>query len=382
MYKRLLQAPLNSNRSFFLFGPRGTGKTHWVKTALPSALYIDLLESTLYIELTANPQRIEALIPPGFSDWIIIDEVQKIPKILDEVHRLIETFHYKFVLTGSSARSLRKKGVNLLAGRALTFHMHPLTVQEMGPDFSLHRALLFGMLPEVSSLTSPEPYLSSYVQTYLREEVLQEGLTRNLSAFTRFLETASFSQGSLLNVSEIARECACNRKVVENYFQILEDLLIASKVPVFKKRAARSLSTHPKFYFFDTGIFRTLRPKGPFDRTEEIDGAALETLFFQEIRALNDYLSLSYEIFYWRTATGQEVDFVLYGPKGLLAFEIKRSRSLSPHDFKGLEAFTEDYPEVKPYILYGGSKKEYRGTICALPYEAALHELPQIIMNS
>ena len=198
MYSRILNPP--SNKSFFLFGPRGTGKSSWVKGKFPAALYLDLLESEVHNDLLAHPQRLEKMIPAGFNDWIILDEVQKIPELLDEVHRLIEKHRYKFVLTGSSARKLRKKGVNLLAGRALTYHMHPLTTAELGGDFRLDHSLAFGHLPCAYTENDPKRYLDSYVKTYLLEEVQQEGLTRNLGAFSRFLEAPSFSQGSALNI--------------------------------------------------------------------------------------------------------------------------------------------------------------------------------------
>ncbi len=382
MYARLLQAPLKIKKSFFLFGPRGTGKTFWVQNHFPKALYLDLLESTLFGELLINPQRLEFLIPPNFDDWIIIDEVQKIPQLLNEVHRLIEKYHHKFILTGSSARNLRKKGVNLLAGRALTFHLYPLTIQELGSDFNLEKTLKNGFLPAIFSEPEPALYLSSYIYTYLREEVLQEGLTRNLAAFTRFLEVASFSQGQLLNVTEVARDSQVNRKVVENYFQILEDLLLASYLPVFAKRASRRVTSHSKFFFFDVGVFRSLRPKGPFDRPEEIDGAALETIFLQEIKALNDYLQLEYEIYYWRTIEGHEVDFILYGPKGILAFEIKRSHSLTPKDSKALMIFAQEYPEAKLFLLFGGNRREYYGNVEAIPFQEALLKLPVLLQNN
>src|SRR3989304_8916464 len=229
MYTRLLKPP--KAKSFFLFGPRGTGKTTWVKSVFPEAVYIDLLEAELFNDLLANSQRLGNFIPQSFRDWVIIDEVQKIPELLSEVHRLIEKYKYKFVLTGSSARKLRQKGHNLLAGRALTYSMYPFTVLELGKDFNLNHSLRYGQLPSVYTEENPKRYLESYVKTYLEEEVRQEGLTRNLGAFTRFLEAASFSQGSILNISSVARECSIERKVVENYFTILEDLLIASRMP-------------------------------------------------------------------------------------------------------------------------------------------------------
>ncbi|MFT5208127.1 MAG: putative AAA+ superfamily ATPase, partial [Candidatus Omnitrophota bacterium] len=289
MYDRMLIPP--KNKSFFLFGPRGTGKSYWVKATFPNSVYLDLLEAELYIPLMANPQRLQEFIGKTTKQqWIIVDEVQKIPELLNEVHRLIEKNHYKFILTGSSARKLKKKGVNLLAGRALTYHLYPLTSSELGKDFVLNQSIQFGHLPSVFSEENPKKYLQSYIQTYLKEEIQQEGLTRNLGAFLRFLEAASFSQGSTINIAEVARECSVHRKVVEQYFVILEDLLLAKFLPVFTKRSKRRLLAHPKFYYFDVGIYRALRPRGPLDRSEEIDGHALETLFFQELTALNDYM--------------------------------------------------------------------------------------------
>ena len=382
MYSRLLNIPIDHNKSFFLFGPRGTGKTTWIKNSFSEALYFDLLEFDLYNDLLARPGRLENLIPPGFKDWIILDEIQRIPELLNEVHRLIENFHYKFILTGSSARTLRKKGVNLLAGRALTYKMYPLTAVELGESFCLKKSLAWGHLPSISSEKKPDFFLKAYVQTYLREEVLQEGLTRNLGSFSRFLETASFSQGSVLNISEIARESGIERMRVTSYFSILENLLLASLLPVFTRRAKRRMISHPKFYYFDVGIFRTLRPVGPLDSPQEAEGPGLETLCFQELSAINDYYNYDYNLYYWRTSNGVEVDFILYGPKGLLAFEIKRSGRISKKDLNGLKSFANDYPEAKLYMLYGGSRQEYVDNIHILPVEKALKKLPTILQNT
>ncbi len=381
MFSRLLKIPVDNNKSFFLFGPRGTGKTTWIKSIFSESLYFDLLKFDLYNDLLARPGRLENLIPQGFQNWIILDEIQRIPELLNEVHRLIETFHYKFILTGSSARTLRKKGVNLLAGRALTYKMYPLTAVELGDSFCLKKSLAWGHLPSIPSEKTPNLFLKAYVQTYLREEILQEGLTRNLGSFSRFLETASFSQGSVLNISEIARESGIERMRVTNYFSILEDLLLASLLPVFTRRAKRRMISHPKFYFFDVGIFRTLRPMGPLDSPQEAEGPSLETLCFQELSAINDYYNYEYNLYYWRTSNGVEVDFILYGPKGLLAFEIKRSSRISKKDLNGLKSFANDYPEAKLYMLYGGSRQEYVDNISILPVEKALKELPSILQN-
>lgn len=378
----MLNLPLEHQSSLFLFGPRGTGKTSWIKANMPNALYIDLLQFQTYEELATNPGRLENIIAQATTaDWIVIDEVQRCPELLNEVHRLIELKKYRFLLTGSSARSLRRQGVNLLAGRALRYNMHPLIYQELGDAFNLEHALKFGLLPMTFEHQSPAQYLENYVQTYLREEVAAEGLTRNLITFTRFLEAASFSQGGLLNVTEVARDVGINRLTVANYFSILEDLLIAIQVPVFTKRAKRKVVAHAKFYFFDTGVYRIIRPRRPLDITEEIDGAALETLFLQSLRAVSDYNNLGYEIYFWRTQAGSEVDFITYGNNGFQAFEIKRSTKINNKDLKALKSFGEDYPEAKLYFLYCGNLKLQIDNITCLPFEMALKELPQILAS-
>jgi len=379
MYTRIIRPPLD--KSFFLFGPRGTGKSSWVRQTFPQALYLDLLEAELYLPLSANPQRLVEYIPQGVRDWVIIDEVQKIPGILNEVHRLIEKEKLKFILTGSSARKLKRGSANLLAGRALTLYLHPLTAVELGNDFDLAHSLNFGHLPCAYTESDPKAYLQSYVKTYLQEEVQQEGLTRNLAAFSRFLEAASFSQASSVNVSAVARDCAVERKTVEQYFSILEDLLLGSFLPVFSKRAKRRVAHHPKFYFFDLGVYRTLRPKGPLDRPEEIDGHALETLFFQELRAINQYFNLGYELFHWKTPTGFEVDFVLYGERGLTVFEVKREGRVRAETLRGLKSFLEVYPEAKAYFVYGGERRMREERIEILPLVDCLRKLPEILSS-
>ncbi len=379
MFNRVLALPLDQEHSIFLFGPRGTGKTSWIKEHLPRALYLDLLDFSTYGPLSANPSRLEQLIPSDYRGWVVIDEVQRVPELLNEVHRLIESKKYRFLLTGSSARSLRRSGVNLLAGRALRYQMHPLIIQELGTQFSLVQALTYGLLPAVMQHADPKRYLESYVQTYIREEVLQEGLTRNLGGFTRFLEVASFSQGQVLNVSEIARELGLNRLTVNNYFDILDDLLLSTRMPVFDQRAKRKVIAHQKFFFFDVGVYQTLRPRGPLDVKEESEGAALETLFLQSLSALNDYYGLDYKLYFWRTLAGDEVDFIIYGPKGLHAFEIKRSSQVASKSLKGLKNFGNDYPEARLYLLFLGTQKEYHGAIQAIPFEEALKGLLLLI---
>ncbi len=381
MYKRIFKLPSNFKSSFFLFGPRGTGKTTWLKNNFSNSIYLDLLESELNRKLSAKPESLENYIPKNYSNWVILDEVQKIPELLNEVHRLIETYKYNFILSGSSARSLRKKGVNLLAGRAITYYFHPLINQELKKDFSLTYSLKYGQLPMAYQSKLPEKFLNSYIQTYLQEEVQQEGLTRNLGNFSRFLEVASFSQGQILNVSQVAKDSQIERKTVENYFRILEDLLIAYRIPIFSKKAKRKLVKHEKFYYFDVGVFKTLRPTGPLDIEEEINGPALETLFLQELKAINDYRGLNYSLYYWRSVSGLEVDFILYGEKGLIAIEIKSKTNINSHDLRGLKTFSQDYPTAKCFLFCAKKRREYHGNINLIPIEEALANLENILTN-
>ncbi len=366
MYKRLISPPVK--QSFFLFGPRGTGKSSWVKLQYPEATYIDLLDDETYRRLLARPECLSEFFKPN-SKLVIIDEVQKVPAVLNEVHRLIEKKKIQFILTGSSARSLKKHGVNLLAGRALTHSVFPLTAREMGDDFKLDRALQFGLLPMSVSSENPKKFLEAYVKTYLKEEVEQEGLTRQLGSFARFLEVASFSQAQSLSVSQIASDAQVGRKVVEDYFSILRDLLLSYELPVFTKRAKREMMTKRKFFFFDVGLYRTLRPKGPLDSQSELTGAAFETLCFQELFALNQYLDLGYEFFHWRTRKHEEVDLILYGEQGLLAFEFKSSSRLRGEDYKSLQLFAEDYPESRRFIIYGGKDRKTHLGIELIPVD-------------
>lgn len=383
MYPRLLNLPIDQRDSLFLLGPRGTGKTAWLKNNVHDSIYLDLLDFAIYSQLLANPARLRENIPIGYQGWVIIDEIQRIPELLNEVHRLIEHQHVRFILTGSSARKLKRHGVNLLAGRALRYTMHPLVPQELQQDFQLQHCLELGFLPAIYTYADPVRYLTTYIQTYLQEEVIQEGLTRNLSAFTRFLEVASFSQGSTINATEIAREVGVDRQVIQNYFSIIEELLIAHRVPAFTKRAKRRLIQKDRFYYFDAGVYRHLRPKGILDKPSEIEGAGLETCFIQVFLALNDYYCWNKQLYYWRTSNGLEVDFIVYGEGGLWAFEIKHTKHITPKMLTGLREFQYDYPVSKCYLLYLGDKTLYLdGNIIVYPMEWALINLATILVSN
>jgi predicted AAA+ superfamily ATPase len=376
MYARLSKLP---KQSFFLFGPRGTGKTAWVKAVCPGALRFDLLDAHVYARLLANPAALGDLIPASHRDWVSIDEVQRAPALLDEVHRLIEGRRLRFVLTGSSARKLRRGGVNLLAGRALTRFMHPLTAFELGKDFDLRRAVRFGCLPFAWTTDTPSDYLDAYTGTYLREEVLQEGLTRNLAAFSRFLEAASFSQAQILNMTSVARESAIAPKLAEAYFSILEDLLIAVRIPPFTKRAKRRVVMHPRFFFFDAGVFRAVRPKGPLDSSEEAEGPALETLVLAHLRAWNDYGARGCTLSYWRTPQGDEVDFVVYGEGVFAAIEVKRNARIRAEDLRGLLQFREAYPQARTVLLHPGPRRGHESGVEIIPLAEALPDLGRVL---
>ncbi len=380
MLNRLLTIR-SQKQSFFLFGPRGTGKTSWIKRHFSSALYIDLLKTQDYALLQSNPSRLETMVLAHHSEWTVIDEVQKVPALLDEVHRLIENHKRCFVLSGSSARKLKRGGANLLAGRAILYHMHPLIATEIGETFDVVKALQYGLLPHSYLQDNPKDFLESYMGTYLKEEVLQEGLVRNIGGFSRFIEIASFSQGNQLNLTAIAQECGISQKIVREYFEILEDLLIAVQIPCFTKRAQRKLVQHPKFYYFDAGVYHYIRPRGPLDIPEEIGGAAFETLFLQHLRAIIDYERLDLKIYFWRTATQIEIDFIVYGENGLFAFELKSTRHIRNKDFSALKIFKKDYPIAQCYLIYTGDYAEQHGDVRVLPIRDALFQLTSIFRH-
>ena len=366
-------------RSCFLFGPRGTGKSTWLRHIAPDALHLDLLDPSMYRSLTARPERLrELLAGTPAATTVVIDEVQRVPSLLSVVHALLEEdAPRRFVLTGSSARKLRRRGVDLLGGRALYRTMHPFMAAEL-PSFDLAQALQMGLVPLVVNAPDPRAALDGYATLYLDQEVQAEGLTRNVGNFARFLEAVSFSHGGLLNVAAVARECAVERKVVAGYVSILEDLLLAFRLPVFRKRAKRQTVVHEKLYLFDAGVFRSLRPKGPLDRPSEVDGQALEGLVAQHLRAWVGYATPGRErpaLYFWRTRGGAEVDFVVYGESGLTAFEVKNAATAYRGDLRGLRTFRADYPEAEAALLYRGEERLRIDGIWCLPVVEFLREL-------
>lgn len=373
MYSRIIDP--KSSSSYFLFGPRGTGKTSWLKSTYPNAVYIDLLKNETFNDLRGRPDRLWALIPKNHKGPVILDEIQKLPILLDEIHSHMNDQRGKlqFILTGSSARKLRKAGVNLLGGRARVQNFYPLLAQELGEDFKLKKALKTGMLPETWVFEDPQEYLESYLRVYIDQEVRLEGLVRNVDDFARFLEAASLSQGAILNVSNVASDSGVPRKTVQTYFEIIEDLLIAYRLPVFQKKAKRELIKHDKFYFFDSGLFQTIRPKGILDSDSEVGGAALETLVLGHLKAINDLRRLNYDIAYWHTKSHQEVDFVLYGERNLIAIEVKSSAQIRDKEIASLKEFHIDYPKAKLLFVYGGPTKKLGDIQCVAAHDFLLN---------
>jgi predicted AAA+ superfamily ATPase len=370
---------------YFLFGPRGTGKSTWLRESHPEAVRIDLLAPEQHRAYLAKPERLREIVraqKPGAV--VVIDEVQRVPALLDVVHELIEsTGKRRFILTGSSARKLRRSGANLLAGRAVERTLHPFMAAEIGKRFDLDRALEIGLVPLVWMADAPASVRDSYLSLYVREEVQAEGMVRDLAGFARFIEAVSFSHASVLNVANVARECDVSRKTVEGYLQILDDLLLSFRVPIFSRKAKRHLASHPKFFWFDAGVFRAARPAGPLDRPDEIAGPALEGLVAQHLRAWIAYRGSDCGLYFWRTKSGNEVDFVVYGKDGFWAIEVKNTRRVRPEDLGGLRAFAQDYPGASRTLLYRGNERLQIDGVTCVPVDAFLRGLdPRGLVSS
>ena len=343
----------------------------------PLALRIDLLDPITLHTYLANPAYLETVVLAASQQQIVIDEVQKAPEVLSVVHRLIEMKRgWQFILTGSSLRKLKRAGVDLLGGRALLRYMHPFIAAELQEAFVLERALQYGLLPGALMNTSPADFLRAYLALYLKEEVQQEALVRNIGHFARFLEAMAFSHANILNISNIARGCQLSRATVEGYLSILEDLLLGFQLPIFSRRAKRALISHRKFYYFDAGVYHFLRAKGPMDVATEIQGAALEGLVAQHLRAWNDYQGSPHAISYWRTRNGLEVDFVIYGENIFYAIEVKNNTQVHSQDLRGLKEFCIDYPEATPIFLHRGRDRLKIAGIDCVPVADFLLHIP------
>lgn len=353
-----------------MLGPRGTGKSTWIRRNFADATVYDLLNTSESLRLSKEPailyREVEAL-PSG--SWVIIDEVQKVPGILDEVHRLIETRRLNFILSGSSARKLRRGGTNLLAGRAVVEHLFPLVSAEMSFDLDIAKALTQGTLPLAVTGDDPESYLTAYAETYLQEEIRAEALTRNIGNFARFLEIAARQNAQVTNVSGIARDAAVSRQTVDNYFALLVDTLIGYWVQPWKLKRATKQVSHPKFYLFDCGIARALSGRLPYPAMPEEQGALMETFVFNEVRAYLAYTKHRYPLHFWRSYDGVEVDLLCETADGFVALEIKATTRWDKRYNRGLTRIRAELGEdrVTGYGVYRGNRASTWGNISVLP---------------
>lgn len=359
MYKRILELIFPKGKSIFLWGARQTGKSTYLRKHFPSSIYYDLLKSDLLFRLEKEPfilrEEILACSDEQLQYPIIIDEVQKIPHLLNEVHWLIENKEVHFILCGSSARQLKRMGTNLLGGRAIRYHFFPLVYPEIS-DFHLLTALNNGLIPTHYQSNHINLLLESYVKDYLNEEIRAEGLVRNLPSFARFLDSMAFSNGQLTNYLNISRDCGVSAKTVESYYQILEDTLLGYFIPPYHKKIKRDIiSKTPKFYLFDVGLVNYLCKRTVAELRGDIAGQAFEHYILMELIAYRELRKKRYEISYWRTKTGLEVDFIL--GKGDLAIEVKISRTVHKQELKGLIAFMEEHAPGRAIVVSQDDKK-------------------------
>ena len=379
MYVRTLRIDLPQGRSAFLWGPRKTGKSTLLRSRFPRAARFDLLDTRLLLELTRAPwtlsDRIRALDRDTRACPVIIDEVQKAPAILDEVHRLIEDEGLSFVLCGSSARKLKRGRANLLGGRAWRFGLHPLIWPEI-PAFDLLRGLNRGLIPQHYDATQYRRALVGYVDDYLKEEVFDEGLTRNVAAFSRFFDALSFCHGELLNFSNVARDCGVDSKTVREYFQILVDTLAGVFVEPFSRRRSRAVITRaPKFYLFDVGVAGHVTGRRIEHAAGPDFGRALEHFVLMELLAYRTYRERDFPVRFWRTKSGLECDFVL-GRNGAVAIEVKGSASLHPGDLRAIRAYADEHrPRHAIVVCNEAAPGRTRDGIWILPWERFLERL-------
>ncbi len=376
MYKRSLKLPQSPKESFFLWGPRQTGKSTYLKEMYPSAIWVDLLKTDELIRYTNNPSLLrEELASIKEIALVIVDEIQKVPLLLNEVHWLIENKKIVFGLCGSSARKLRREHANLLGGRAVRYELHGFVWDELKEDFELVKLLNQGYLPRHYLSSSPYRLLQAYINDYLKEEIREEGLVRNLPVFSNFLEAAALSDTEQVNHATIARDCGVSNTSVKEYFQILVDTLLGVYLPSYTKRPKRRVIQAPKFYFHDVGVVNMLAKRNNIEQGSELFGKAFENWIFHELCAHREYSESFYELFYWRLASGIEVDFIIDDMK--YAIEAKATQRVTSDHLKGLRQLIEDHPNIKRRFLICLEPKSRttEDTIEILPYQNFVKEL-------
>jgi predicted AAA+ superfamily ATPase len=358
MFHRL--RTFSKKRSFFLFGPRGTGKSTLLKKRFsPSeAFWLDLLDSNVEDRFLHNPSELYAIVKalPDEIKYVVIDEIQKVPKLLDEVHRLIEETNKIFILTGSSARRLKREGANLLAGRAFVYYLHSLSCFELGKEFNLEKALNWGTLPRIFSLDDDEKgeFLRSYADTYLKEEIWNEQVVRKLQPFRRFLEVAAQSNGKIVNYANIARDVGVDDKTIKEYFSILEDTMMGFFLEPFHNSFRKRLVGKPKFYFFDLGVVRSLSRKlsVPLAQRTAAYGEAFEHFILLEIMRLCNYFQPDYRLSFICTVSGVEIDLIVERPnQPLLCIEIKSTDLIDETSIRSFSRFTQEIPDCEAIVI-------------------------------
>lgn len=349
MLTRIFNLNEELDGSIFLFGARQTGKTTLLLQQFPDTIYFDLLDHGIKARLTRNPEQLyQMLQDKAEGTLIIIDEIAEVPELLNEVHRLISGKGLRFILCGSSARKLKRKGHNTLGGRALPVYLYPLVSAEI-PDFDLDRAVNFGMLPSYYLAQNPRRRMAAYIDVYLKEEIKEEALVRNLDAFQRFLEIAALTDGEMVNMNNIAQDCGVHATTVNAYFDILEDTLIGYRIPAFTKVMKRRLVQAPRFYFFDVGVTNYLLHRKDLVRGSTDYGHAFEHLVIQELIAYLHYTHSEERLTYWHTYTGLEVNAVIGDAR--VAIEIKSAEEVQTRHLKGLKAFAEEHPACRLFIV-------------------------------
>lgn len=375
MFDRALHLPPPGTETFFLWGPRQTGKTTLLRRAYPDAFWIDLLRAEEYRRYLQNPERLREELAAGGVRQVVIDEVQKVPALLDEVHGLVEHRAARFALCGSSARKVKRGAANLLGGRAVRRELHGLTARELGASFDLDRLLNHGYLPRIYLAERPRPLLEAYVADYLKEEVAAEALARNLPAFSAFLNVAALSDTSLVNFATIARECGVSSPTIKGYFGILEDTLLGRWLPAYTRRPKRRVIAAPKFYFADVGIVNHLARRGTVSPGSELYGKAFENWVFHELTAHNAYADAYAHLSYWRLPSGIEVDFIVNDME--LAVEAKASARITADHLRGLRELTRDHPHVRRRVVVCLEPRPRRTDdgVLVLPAEEFCHRL-------
>lgn len=361
---------LLTGKSYFLFGPRQTGKTSLITHSLKDTRIYNLLDSALFLELNRNPGRLSEELTAR-DKVVVIDEIQRLPNLLNEVHRLTEERGVRFLLTGSSARKLRRGGVNLLGGRARTQYLHPFTAEELGRRFDLRRALNSGLIPSIYFSANPDADLNAYAGDYLQQEIIAEGATRNIPAFSRFLKVAALCNATIVNFTNIANDAQVPRTTIYEYFEILKDTLIIHELPAFRKGGRRKPICSSKYYFFDTGVARQLQGRASFTEGTQEFGGAFETFLMHELAAFRDYRK-PIRLSFWRSTSGFEVDFII---DDHTAIEVKAKSVITADDLRSLRAISGEHHFKRLICVSLERRPRKTGGIDIVPYRDFLEEL-------